>query len=82
MAADVEKDTLNDCDSAELLGQAGTKAVRLLERLMTEQSQIEQTSPRVSDEAMDHCRVAMARTIAALQLTIQTLRNAADKPFQ
>lgn len=82
MTADVENGTLNNCDSAELLGQSGTKAVRLLEQLMTEQVQIEQTSLRVSDEAMNHCRVAMAQTIAALRLTIQTLRDAADKPIQ
>lgn len=82
MTADVENGTLNDCDSAELLGQAGKKAGKLLEQLMTEQAQIEQTSPRVSDEAMEHCRVAMARTIAALRLTIKALGDAADKPIQ
>ncbi len=75
MAMNVEDDQPDACDTVDLLIQANDKAAKLLEQLLAEQAQMDQTSAKLSVEALRQSRLALAEAIAAVRKTIDILRK-------
>ena len=76
MATEVEEDHPDLRDPAALFTEAANKAEKLLVQLIAEQVQLEQNPPKLSIEAMDQIRSALAETIAAVRQTIVAVRKA------
>ena len=62
-----------DEDPAVLLAQARDKAARLLKQLIADQEEIDRNPPKISAEALEEGRAAMANAIAAAGRTIEAI---------
>jgi len=63
-------------DTSDLLGMVmaqNTMIALLLEKLIVEQAQIDKNPPKISPEAMEHGRQAMANAIASARRTMEAL---------
>ena len=78
MSEDDEFDHQTDENPAELLAQAREKAAKLLKLLIAEQAQIDRNPPKISAEALEEGRAAMANAIVAAGRTVQAIDAAMD----
>ena len=67
-----------DENPAELLAQAREKAAKLLKQLIADQAEIDRNPPKISADALQEGRAAMANAIAAAGRTIQAIDAAME----